>query len=93
MQTSLSASGHWLRRYSTGGALACGLVLAIYGTYLLCTLFLHTAGAFCKKDQIIPADKGRAMRSVFSTLFFVLFLFGFALIGFARAGLVPFVHL
>jgi hypothetical protein len=75
------------------GALACGLVLAIYGTYLLCTLFLHAAEAFGRKERTIPTDRERAVRSVYFTLFFVLFLFGFALIGFARAGFVPFVHL
>ncbi|MFA4877259.1 MAG: hypothetical protein WC586_07565 [Methanoregula sp.] len=75
------------------GALACGLVLAIYGTYLLCTLFLHAAEAFSWKENTVPADRARAVRSIFFTLFFVLFLFGFAFIGFARAELVPFVHL
>ncbi|WP_321505905.1 DUF6790 family protein [uncultured Methanoregula sp.] len=76
-----------------GSALACGLVLAIYGTYLLCTLFLHAAEAADTRYKNIPADRQRAVRSVLSTLFFVLFLFGFAFIAFARAGLVPFMHL
>ena len=74
------------------GAEACGLVLAIYGTYLLCALLLHAKEAFGRNDLAHPAERQRAVRSVISTGFFVIFLYGFALIAFARAGLVPFVQ-
>jgi hypothetical protein len=75
------------------GALACGTMLAVYGTYLLCALLLHATEAFGAEDLHHLASRQRAMRSVFSTGFFVLFLFAFAFIAFARAGIVPFMQL
>jgi hypothetical protein len=75
------------------GALACGMVLAIYATYLLCALFLHLFEVHAWEDLHIPAHRMRAIRSVISTGFFVLVLFGFGVVAFARAGVLPFVHL
>ena len=75
------------------GTLACGLTIAIYATYLLCALFLHVFEAHAWEDLHIPAHRSRAIRSVVSTGFFVFVLIGFALIAFARAGVIPFVHL
>ena len=75
------------------GAFACGLVLAIYGTYLLCTLLLHAKGSVRGSTAPAPANRQRAVRSLFFTLFFVVFLFVFAVIGFAHAGVVPFTTL
>jgi hypothetical protein len=75
------------------GTLSCGIVLGIYGTYLICTLVLHCREAFGKQDILLPADRQRAVRSVFSTAMFVLALLGFAFIAFGRAGFIPFVHL
>jgi len=75
------------------GSFACGLIIAIYATYLLCTLSLHIFEARAEGDLHITAHRSRAMRSVFSTGFFVLVQFGFAAIAFARAGMIPFLHL
>lgn len=75
------------------GTLACGLTMAIYATYLLCALFLHVFEAHAWEDLHIPAHRSRAIRSVVSTGFFVFVLFGFAVIAFARAGMIPFFHL
>ena len=75
------------------GALACGMMLAIYATYLLCALLLHLFEAHAWEDLHIPANRQRVIKSVFSTGFFVVFLAGFAFIAFARAGVMPFVHL
>jgi hypothetical protein len=76
-----------------GGTASCGIVLGIYGTYLLFTLLLHAHEAWGKQDIPLPPDRQRAVRSVFSTGFFVLALYGFAFIAFARTGFIPFVHL
>jgi len=73
--------------------LVCGVMLALYATYLLCALFLHLFEAYAGEDLQIPAHRTRAIRSVVSTGFFVLVLAGFAFIAFARAGVVPFVQL
>ena len=75
------------------GALACGMMLAIYGTYLLCALLLHLFEAHTGEDLHTPAYRSRVIRSVFSTGFFVLALFGFGVVAFARAGVLPFVQL
>lgn len=75
------------------GAAACGMMLAIYATYLLCALFLHLFEAQTWADLHIPAHRPRVLRSIVSTAFFVIVLAGFAFIAFARAGMVPFVHL
>jgi hypothetical protein len=74
------------------GAAACGITLAIYGTYLFCTLVLHASQAR-SATALPPADRERAVRSVFSTGFFVLFLLGFAILAFARAGFIPFLQM
>ena len=71
------------------GALTCGITLAVYGTYLFCTLVLHAKEARVEKALHHPADRERALRSAFSTGFFVLFLFAFAFVAFAKAGVVP----
>ena len=84
------AIGIWaLAAAAYGSPLACGLVLAIYGTYLLCTIVLHALGARYENSLRHPADRQRAIRSAFSTGFFVLFLFAFAFVAFARAGIIP----
>ncbi len=75
------------------GALACGMMLALYATYLLCALFLHLSEVHAWEELHIPAHRSRVIRSVVSTGFFVLVLFGFGLVAFARAGVVPFLHL
>ncbi|MDO9550347.1 MAG: hypothetical protein Q7J03_05180 [Methanoregula sp.] len=73
--------------------LVCGVVLAIYATYLLCALLLHLFEARAWEDLHIPAHRSRAVRSVFSTGFFVLALFVFAAVAFGRAGVLPFLPL
>ncbi|PKL68082.1 MAG: hypothetical protein CVV30_12120 [Methanomicrobiales archaeon HGW-Methanomicrobiales-1] len=73
--------------------LVCGVMLAIYATYLLCTLILHLTEAHAWEELHKTAHRSRAVRSVISTLFFVLVLFGFAAIAFAREGVLPFVQL
>lgn len=75
------------------GTFACGLTLAIYGTYLLCTFFLHAYEAFGRDDLHHKEMRERAKRSTISTLFFVIVLFGFAFAAFARAGMIPFFAL
>jgi hypothetical protein len=73
--------------------LVCGVVLAIYATYLFCTLLLHVYEAHAWEDLHIPAHRSRAIRSVVSTGFFVLVLAAFAFIAFARAGVLPFLQI
>lgn len=73
--------------------LVCGVVLAMYATYLLCALFLHLSESHAWEDLHKAVHRSRAIRSVFSTGFFVLVLAGFAFIAFAHAGVVPFLHL
>jgi hypothetical protein len=75
------------------GVLACGMTLAIYATYLLCALLLHLFEAHAWEDLHIPAHRTRAIRSVFSTGFFVLALFFFGVVALARAGVLPFFPL
>jgi hypothetical protein len=88
------ALGIWaLVAAALGWILVCAVLLAGYGTYLLCALCLHLAEARAGKDLQIPGHRSRAIRSVLSTGFFVLALFGFAAVAFARAGILPFVHL
>ena len=71
------------------GALASGLLLATYGTYLLCTLALHVR-EFCEaQDLRHSGHRDRAMTSVISTGIFVAFLFFFAAVAFGRACVVP----
>jgi hypothetical protein len=73
--------------------LVCGVMLAIYMTYLLCALLLHLSQARAREDLHDPAFRARAIRSVISTGFFVLVLFGFAIVALARAGVLPFMQL
>lgn len=76
-----------------GWILVCAVMLAAYGTYLLCALLLHLSQARAHDGQHDPALRSRVVKSVVSTGFFVLFLFVFALVAFARAGVLPFMHL
>ena len=71
------------------GALACGLLLATYGTYLLCTLALHIREIYAAKDLRHTGHRDRAMTSVISTGIFVALLLFFAAVAFGRAGVVP----
>lgn len=75
-----------------GGAFACGLILAVYATYLLCTFFLHLSGTRGSTGSPINKDQGRAIRSTFTTGFYVIVLSGFAFISFAQAGILPIFH-
>ena len=75
------------------GLVVCGILLAVYATYLLCALLLHLSEAHAWEELHIPAHRSRAIRSVVSTGFFVVVLAGFAFIAFARAGVLPFAHL
>jgi len=75
------------------GALACGVVLGIYGTYLLCTLFLHAYEAFGGEALHRPEHRQRARHSVISTGTFVIVLLAFAIIAIAHAGVIPFFKL
>lgn len=88
------ALGIWaLVAAASGWILVCAVLLASYGTYLLCTLFLHIHEAHAGKELQIPGHRSRIIRSMISTGFFVLVLFGFAIAAFARAGVLPFLHL
>ena len=71
------------------GALTCGLLLAIYGTYLLCTLALHIREACAAKDLRHTGHRDRAMTSVISTSIFVAMLIFFAAVAFGRVGVMP----
>jgi hypothetical protein len=73
--------------------LVCGVMLAIYATYLLCALFLHLYEAHAWEDLHITGHRSRAIKSVISTGFFVVVLFGFAVVAFARAGVLPFLQM
>jgi hypothetical protein len=73
--------------------LVSAVMLVVYATYLLCALFLHLHEAGAWKDLQIPGHRSRAIRSVISTGFFVLVLFGFGIVAFARAGVLPFIKL
>jgi len=77
---------------AAGWILDCGVMLAAYGTYLLCALLLHLSQARARDGLQDPALRSRAIKSVASTGFFVFFLFAFAFIAFARAGVLPFVQ-
>ena len=72
--------------------LVCGVMLATYATYLLCALLLHLSQARAQADLHDPALRERAIRSVISTGFFVLALFGFGVVALARAGVLPFMQ-
>ena len=78
---------------AAGWVLVCAVMLASYGSYLLCALLLHLSKARAQDGQHDPALRSRAVKSAASTGFFVLVLFVFALIAFARAGVLPFVQL
>ena len=71
------------------GALSCGLLLATYGTYLLCTLALHIREVYAAKDLRHTGHRNRAMTSVISTGIFVAMLLFFAAVAFGRAGVIP----
>lgn len=73
--------------------LVCGVVLAMYATYLFCTLLLHLSESHAGEELHKAAHRSRAIKSVVSTGFFVLVLAGFAFIAFAHAGVLPFIHL
>jgi uncharacterized membrane protein len=73
--------------------LVCGVMLATYGTYLLCAFLLHLSQARAREDLHDQALRMRAIRSAISTGFFVLALFGFAVVALARAGVLPFMQL
>jgi hypothetical protein len=72
--------------------LVCGVMLATYGTYLFCALLLHLSQVRAREDLHDPAVRRRAIRSVISTGFFVLALFGFAVVALARAGVLAFMQ-
>jgi len=55
------------------GPLACGMMLLIYGIYLLCALLLHVHEALFARDI-----RRRAMKSVINTGIFVIVLLIFA---------------
>lgn len=71
------------------GALACGLTLAIYGTYLACTLALHIRELYAARDLRYTGHRDRAFTSVISTGVFVALLLFFAAIALGEAGVVP----
>jgi hypothetical protein len=73
--------------------LVCGVVLAMYATYLFCTLLLHLSESHAWEDLHKAAHRSRAIKSVVSTGFFVIVLAGFAFIAFAHACVLPFIHL
>jgi hypothetical protein len=75
-----------------GWVLVCGIMLAAYATYLLCALLLHLSQAWAQEDLHDPALRERAIRSVISTGFFVLALFGFGIVALAHAGVLPFMQ-
>ena len=66
------------------GALACGMMLLIYGLYLLCAVCLHVWEATHVQEL-----RHRATRSAFDTGLFVIFLLLFAIIAFGEAGIIP----
>jgi hypothetical protein len=72
------------------GTVVCGLALVIYGTYLLCSLFIHLREANAFEDHLhTPAQRQRVVRSVISTVLFVIVLLGFGFIALGHAGLIP----
>jgi uncharacterized membrane protein len=88
------AIGIWaLVAAALGWVLACGIMLATFGTYLFCALLLHLSQARAPEGLHDPALRDRAIRSTISTMFFVMVLFGFGLVAFAHAGVLPFLQL
>ena len=77
----ISAALNW-------GTVACGLSLVIYGTYLLCALFIHVREANSFEDLHTPVHRQRVVRSVITTVLFVVVLLGFGLIALGHTGLV-----
>ena len=71
------------------GTVACGLTLVIYGTYLLCSLFIHVREANSFEDLHTPAHRQRVVRSVISTVLFVLVLLAFGFVALNYGGLIP----
>ena len=69
--------------------LLSGLALVVYGTYLLCSLFIHVREANAFEDLHTPAHRQRVVRSVITTVLFVIVLLGFGFIALGHAGLVP----
>ncbi len=67
------------------GSLACGISLITYGTYLLCALLLHAYEAVC-----IIEIRARAIRSLFSTAFFVVTLYILGFLALAQSHASPF---
>lgn len=72
------------------GTVACGLSLVIYGTYLLCALFIHVREANSFEDLHTPAHRQRVVRSVITTVLFVFVLLGFGFIALGHIGLIHF---
>ncbi len=70
------------------GTLACGIALVIYGTYLLCALFIHVREANSFEDLHTPAHRQRVVRSVMTTVLFVVALLGFGFIALGNTGLI-----
>jgi hypothetical protein len=70
------------------GSVTCGLVLVIYGTYLLCALFIHVREANSFEDLHTPAHRQRVVRSVMTTVLFVIVLLGFGFIALGHTGLI-----
>ncbi len=67
------------------GPLACGIVLLIYGLYLLCSLLLHMYEALYVRDI-----RARATKSVINTGIFVVVLLIFAWLALSAARVTPF---
>jgi uncharacterized membrane protein YfcA len=68
------------------GSFACGIMLFIYATYLLCTFFLHLRQVTGGDDLHHPGQRQRAIRSAVSSGFFVAVLYSFALLAMMHAG-------
>jgi hypothetical protein len=68
------------------GPRACGLILFTYGTYLLCTFYLHFRHVTNQEDLHHPGQRQRAIRSTVSSGFFVLVLYIFAFLALIQTG-------
>jgi hypothetical protein len=67
------------------GALACGIILLTYGTYLLCALLLHIYEAV-----YVVEIRARATKSVINTTFFVAALYVIGFLALAGGHVAPF---
>jgi hypothetical protein len=88
------AIGTWALTVSVlnWGAPACGLVLAICGTYLLCAFPLLVYDAM-SKDAVEPEIFTQIIRGILSTMPSVIALFAFAIIAFLQTGPALSVHI